>query len=145
MCEFWMMDLFSIHPLANAKELDAGAEAAKAACFQARGRACFDDAAVVGAVFVDGAWILTRHRDIEARTTLAAVIHETEERRPVIELGVKLESARAHALLVQFEEVDGARAVVTAPAARDTIASVRIGHLQNGFDRHPQSSCRAPN
>jgi hypothetical protein len=49
-----------------------------------------------------------------------------------------------NALLVGFEQMDRARTVVAAPAARDAPASVESGRLKQGNEGHRKSTGERP-
>src|SRR5687767_10535642 len=94
---------------------------------EASGGSRLDDATVFGPYVVDRARIASGHGDVEARASIASVLHPPIARRLGVELGIDLEQALAHPRFVLFEEVHGARPVVAAATACDAVSPVRIG------------------
>jgi hypothetical protein len=106
----------------------------EAARFQTSGRPHVDDAAVIRASVVNRAWVLARYRYVETRTTIAAIFDESKKWRRTINVCVKCKHAFAHARFVGLEKVNGARAVVTAAAARNAIGTGEIGRSNKRFE-----------
>jgi hypothetical protein len=105
--------------------------------FEAAGRPGLDDATVVGPHFVENAGESTGGPDVERRAALARVLDETPPGRTSVEDGEpaqKLGASRVtkHPLLVGFEEVNRARPVMAASAARHAIGPVGIGGTFDG-------------
>src|ERR1700683_503069 len=100
---------------------------AEAARFQAARRARLDDAAVIGAHVVHGAWELTWPRYVERAAALACVLHESPAGRAIVEHSELREQLLAHAGFVVFEQVHSAGTMVAAAAARDAVRAARVG------------------
>jgi|GEM_PF-4094393 len=73
---------------------------------------------------------------------LAAIFDESKKRRRIVNIRVKCKHTFAHARFVMFEQVNGARAVVTAAAARNAIGAREIGWGKEWVEWHRAISHR---
>ena len=124
-------------PSPQAHEFHTRAKMAQPSCLEASRRARFDEATVIRPNIVYRARVPPRLGQDERGAVVSGVFDEAPARRPIVDHGEATQKlyavwATKYASLVLFEQVHGARTMMTAAATRDAIGAVRIRDTFDG-------------